>query len=104
MTTQTFFHVAPRAFQLGQDLLSWDAQVQRGMNVTWKWESLPEGLDGDIVSLFESHDEASTFQYYNGGAYILEVSLPANANVIRTEEGYPAVVGSISSQYVKVAA
>lgn len=102
----TYYHVAPISYNEGEDLLSWDAYVERyGEQPTaWKWDEADEGFDTDIVSLFTDRAEASDYidLYMDGAAKVLtiEVGDDTDIRVRRNSEGYSCVIGRIPAEHI----
>lgn len=99
----TFYHVAPATYNDGEDLLSWDAYVERygEQPTTWKWEEAEEGFDTDIVCMFraDQRDDAEAFaaEYFDS-AKLLTIELEdgeEGVHILTNAEGYACVMGRI---------
>ena len=94
-----YYHVADNGYQEGDDLWCYAELESQGYSPTWKWDEWCEGLDTDIVCLFESLDEAREFQATYGGR-VLAVDVPDDARIIRNDEGYPCIGRCIPSAWI----
>ena len=108
--TQTYWHVTGPDYQPGDDLLSWDVMVDRGVAPVWKWDEADEGTDGLMVCLFRDDEygrrERDWFVADLDGAQVLRVEIDDDdERIIWTRasyEGYPAVVHSIPGDLIEV--
>lgn len=108
----TYYHVAPAAYQDGDDLLCFAALEARGDAPTWRWECEP--ADTDVVCLFTAaqRDEAAEFlELFQPDGRLLRVAIPdaddgsaayEALRFTRVPEGYMAVRWCIPACYVEV--
>lgn len=99
-----YYHVAPSAFRLDDDLLCWDELEARGEAPAWKWGDAELGFDGDVVCLFESLAEAEAFaNEFLPDGQILAVDLDSadDVRLVRVSEGYPAALRRIPARYIR---
>ena len=110
--TQTYWHVTGPDYQPGDDLLSWDVMVDRGMAPVWKWDHADEGTDGLMVCLFRDDEagrrERDWFADDLDGAQVLRVEIDDDDERIvwtrASYEDYVAVVHSIPGDLIEVTA
>lgn len=104
----TYYHVTTDDYSLGEALWCRDELLERGVEVAWKWDA-DEGLDGDVVCLFEARDEAEEFRRdWLPTGRILAVELPEDwedwgIRMTRVDEGYPAVYRTIPAEFIRAA-
>lgn len=111
-----YYHVAGQKYTPGEPLLPWDTLLEDDIlnEGDWKWPEADMGYDGDVVSLFETLDEAHEFAATYGGT-ILAIDVPEgddfglyelpwggyiNPRVIRGEEGYWAIEDGIPAEWI----
>lgn len=102
-----FYHVADPSYTAGADLMCYDLLVDAGIAPAWKWEEQNEGLDTDVVCLFESLDDAKEFQSdFQPDGIVLSVFIPEDAagevRFTRVREGYTAIRNRIPAEFISV--
>jgi len=104
----TYYHVTYSAWD-GEDLRSYNAMIEDGEMVKWKWDEAEPGLDGDRVSLHGDLDDAIAFRdTYCPDGEILRVDVPdddydrerLDIVVRRNSEGYDSILGHIPAEII----
>jgi len=99
-----YYHVAPSSYDGGSLYCRRELEL-RDIPYRHKWsdECTPEDYpDSEIICLFEAIKDARDFvQEFEPKGKILRVRIyPDERTVIRNEEGYPCVFGSINQEYI----
>lgn len=114
MTTR--YHVTTAAWTDGDDLLSLDEQINRGLltedeaRAEWRWgHSFDAATDRQYVSLWSTLDDVEAWLAMLGpdapAHYTLlacDVDDGSAAYIDRTVEGHPAVLGSIHGDSITI--
>jgi hypothetical protein len=104
------YHVAP-AWTDGDDLLSLDEQINRGLlsekeaKLRWKWEHpFESATDRQYVSLWRTLGEAKAWQSEVGGGVVLSVDVDTDSAAFIDDvgEGHPGVLGWIPGEFVRL--
>lgn len=103
----TYYHIAHKSYQAGMNLYSFDNQLDMGWEPEWKWDEADQGLDSDVVCLFETRKEAEYFKReYLPSGKLLKIQIAENddrVRVLRNDEGYPAVMSKIPADLIAIA-
>lgn len=99
----TYWHIAHPSYT-GGDLICRDQLAQDGAAPDWTWDEADEGFDGTVVCLFpdtpRGRTEADWLWSDRQDYHLLRVDLPDDHPVSRVDEGYPAVDGAISGEFI----
>lgn len=103
-----YWHIAHPNYTTGDDLTCRNQLAQEGRAPEWAWGDAPEGFDGDVICLFPDADtgrqEADWLWYERQDHLLLAVDLDDDTQLVTVEEGYPAVLGSIPADRIRVVA
>jgi hypothetical protein len=104
-----YWHIVWDGYTEGEPLLNRNKLLAEGFDVPWKWEEAEEGFDGDVICLFPDDPDGrrdADWMWSDFPSYLLlRVDLPDWWELIRVEEGYPAVCGvEIPAEYITVVA
>ena len=108
MTEETYWHIADPTYEAGEDLLCRSQLAQEGRAPEWKWDWADEGFDADVVCLFpdtsQGRVEADRLWSDMADHLLVRVAVPIEetSKMIKVEEGYPAVIGSIPEGWCTV--
>jgi len=99
----TYYHIAGKGYNEGEALYSYDRQLEMGLSPEWKWDEESEGLDTDLVCLFDSRTEAQEFADEFGGT-MLAIEITDDEDRLRmvtNDEGYRAVFNAIPAELIR---
>lgn len=103
----TYYHVAGKGYQDGDALYSYDRQLEMGIAPEWKWGEDDEGLDTDLVCLFDTESDAQEFATEfvpEGSLLIVEIDDDEDRlQITVNDEGYTAVYNEIPAELIQIA-